>query len=379
MLEYDDELPLDQKINQHRRLTYDILDGMVDWVRVMNREGSVIFANKSMKKALGNELLGKKCYSMFNKDARCIRCIGETTIDTGEAAEKEEKIGNRIFSIKSSPVKDLNGYIYAVVEVFREVTRERKLEKDIMAQNYKMSKDIDFAKKIQMSILPKKGVFGPLKIDYLYRPSEILSGDMFDIHKIDDEHIGIYISDVVGHGVSASIMTMFIRQTMESIMKDTLSPSDAISNLHKSFLDLNLDDENYFTLFYGIINTREKTMVYSNGGHNSLPIVVSKKDGKRKARCLEATGFPITYLFDKVDYKEHTVQLNKDDEILFLTDGILECKNINAELFGEDRLIDTIENTTGDIIESIESAVDEYIEDLEIEDDVTIIRLELLG
>src|SRR5699024_6036638 len=108
-----------------------------------------------------------------------------------------------------------------------------------------------FAKKIQMSILPKKGVFGPLKIDYLYRPSEILSGDMFDIHKIDDEHIGIYISDVVGHGVSASIMTMFIRQTMESIMKDTLSPSDAISNLHKSFLDLNLDDENYFTLFYG--------------------------------------------------------------------------------------------------------------------------------
>ncbi len=379
MLEYDSELPLDKKISQHRRLTYDILDGMVDWVRVMNREGSVIFANKSMKKAQGQELLGMKCYTMFEKNSRCVRCIGDTTINTGEAAEKEEKIGDKIFSIKSSPVKDLNGYIYAVVEVFRDVTRERKLERDIMEQNYKMSKDVDFAKKIQMSILPKKGIFGPLKIDYLYRPSETLSGDMFDLYQIDEDHIGIYISDVVGHGVSASIMTMFIRQTMEHIMKHTLSPSDAISSLHKSFLDLNLDDENYFTILYGIINTKDRTMMYSNGGHNSLPIVVSREQNKRKAKCLEASGYPITYLFESVDYKEHTVQLKRDDEILFLTDGVLECKNLNSELFGEQRLVDAIERAQTDTIESIESSINEFIEeDLEAEDDVTILRLEFI-
>lgn len=379
MLDYDDELPLDQKIHQHRRLTYDILDGMVDWVRVMNREGSVIFANKSMKKALGKELLGKKCYYMFGKNTRCVRCIGDTTINTGEAAEKEEKIGDRIFSIKSSPVKDLNGYIYAVVEVFRDVTRERELERDIMEQNYKMIKDIDFAKKIQMSILPKKGVIGSLKIDYLYRPSETLSGDMFDIYQIDDKHIGVYISDVVGHGVSASIMTMFIRQTMEHIMKETLSPSDAISSLHKSFLDLNLDDENYFTIFYGIINTKKRTMIYANGGHNSLPIVVDCNGNRRKAKCLEASGYPITYLFDSVDYEEHTIQLTKSDEILFLTDGVLECKDINSELFGEQRLVDAIEKATTDTIKSIEHSINAFIEqDSEIEDDVTILSLEFV-
>ena len=252
MLDYNKELPLDQKIKQHKRLTYDILDGMVDWVRVMDRNNIVIFTNKSMQRSFGNDLLGKKCYEIFKKCSKCVRCIGDTTVNTGGPAEKEEKINGRIYSVKSSPVRDLSGDIYAVVEIFRDVTRERALEKDILSKNDKMSRDIDFAKKIQRSILPDKGIYETLSLDYLYIPSEILSGDIFDVQKIDQEHIGVYISDVVGHGVSASIMTMFIRQTMESIMKSTISTSNVISELHKSFLDLGLDDENYFTIFMAL-------------------------------------------------------------------------------------------------------------------------------
>lgn len=380
MLDYNKELPLDQKIKQHKRLTYDILDGMVDWVRVMDRDDTIIFTNKSMQRNFGEKLLGQKCYEVFNKCTKCIRCIGDATVNTGEPSEKEGKIGDRIYSIKSAPVRDLSGERYAIVEVFRDVTRERILEKDILSKNEKMIRDIDFAKKIQRSILPNKGVYETLNVDYLYRPSEILSGDIFDVQKIDEEHIGVYISDVVGHGVSASIMTMFIRQTMESIMKKTISPSNVISNLHKSFLDLGLDDENYFTIFYGIINIKKNTMEYSNGGHNSLPCLVSKdSQNKKHIKFLEATGYPITYLFDQVNYDEHTVKLNKNDELLFFTDGILECRNLNNELFGEARLVKSIENSTGDTIESIEMAIDEFKEDyLEIEDDIAILRLEIL-
>lgn len=379
MLEYNNKLPLDQNFKQQKRLTYDILDGMVDWVRVMDREGTVIFMNRSMEKAMGEEMLGLKCYQMLNKNKRCIRCIGETTITTGEAAEKEERIGDKVFSIKSSPVKDLTGYIYAVVEVFRNVTRERRLENEIMKKNEKMSKDVEFAKKIQQSILPCKGTHGKLLIDYLYQPSEILSGDMFDIQKVDENHIGVYISDVVGHGVSASIMTMFIRQTMEAIMIETTSPSETISNLHRSFLDLGLDDENYFTIFYAIINTKNNTMEYSNGGHNSLPCIVSKdENGIKKAHFLEASGFPITYLFEKVDYEEHTVDICCDDEILFFTDGILECKNEEKELFGEERLIHSIESSKEDTIKSIEKKINEFKDEYgDIDDDITILKVEI--
>lgn len=380
MLEYNKELPLEQKIKQHKRFTYDILDGMVDWVRVMDRDGRIIFINKAMKKALGDKMLGIQCYKMFNKSARCIRCIGEATISTGEAAEKEERYGDKVFSVKSSPVKDLNGYIYAVVEVFRDVTRERKLEKNILEKNEKMSSDIDFAKKIQSSILPYKGMYGSLKVDYLYKPAEILSGDMFDIQKIDDTHIGIYISDVVGHGVSASIMTMFIRQTMEPIMLESLSPSETISNLHKSFLDLGLEDENYFTIFYAVIDTKNKTMTYSNGGHNSLPCIISKdKDGNKTVQFLEAKGYPITYLFDKVDYEEHIVSLENINEIMFFTDGVLECRNDNDNIFGEKRLENCIKNSKGDTIEDIQESIKLFKKECsDFEDDITILKLEFM-
>lgn len=380
MLDYDKQLPADQRIKHTKRLTYDILDGMVDWVRVIDRNGRIIFTNKSMQKVFGEDLLGKKCYDIFSKCSKCIRCIGEATVSTGEPSEKEEHIGNRIYSVKSSPVRDLNEDIYSVVEVFRDVTRERTLEKDILSKNEKMSRDIDFAKKIQRSILPNKGIYETVSVDYLYMPSEILSGDIFDIQKIDEDHLGVYISDVVGHGVSASIMTMFIRQTMESIMRKTISPSNVISDLHKSFLDLGLDDENYFTIFYGIINMKSNTMKYSNGGHNSLPCVISKDlENKKQVKFLEATGYPITYLFDKVNYDEYIVELNKGDELLFFTDGILECKNFNNELFGQARLVDTIESSNEDTIEAIKDAINEFKEDyLDIEDDIAILKLEVL-
>lgn len=161
-------------------------------------------------------------------------------------------------------------------------------------------------------------------------------------------------------------------------MLETFSPSDTISELHKSFLDLELDDENYFTIFYAIINIKDKTINYSNGGHNSLPCIVSKDEYDNKsAEFLEAVGFPITYLFDRVDYEEHMVSLNKEDEVLFFTDGILECKNSKGELFGEDRLISTIENSKGNTIEAIEMEIESFRDKYEdLEDDITVLKVE---
>ena len=378
MLSQSGSLTLEEKIKQHKRLTYDILDGMVDWVRVIDQDGIIIFTNKSMQNATQVSLVGNKCHLIFGKSCPCIRCIVDATRITGEAVEKEERIGDKIFSVKSSPVRDLNGNIYAVVEVFRDVTRERTLEREIISKNEKMSRDINFAKKIQEKILPERGKMRSLGIDYMYKPSEMLSGDIFDIQIIDENHVGVYISDVVGHGVTASIMTMFIRQTMENIMSETLSPSETISRLHKSFFDLNLDDENYFTIFYGVINTKENTIKYSNGGHNGIPIIIRKNENEEKEIIfLEATGYPITYLFEEVSYEEYTVKLNKDDNILLFTDGILECRNENGELFGIDRLTEIAKKHSNGLLKAIEDEITNYSYK-DLEDDLAILKIEVL-
>ena len=206
----------------------------------------------------------------------------------------------------------------------------------------------------------------------------MLSGDIFDIQKIDEDHIGVYISDVVGHGVTASIMTMFIRQTMERVMKETTSTSETISKLHKSFLDLKLGDENYFTIFYAVINVKEKTITYSNGGHNSIPIVVKELDDKEKdVIFLESSGYPITYLFESVSYEEHQLDILKGDKIIFFTDGIIECKNMHGELFGTDRLVEVIKESNENLLENIDNKLEEFRYE-GVEDDFAVLKLDIL-
>lgn len=374
MLQEPNKVFLENKIINYGRLSYEVLDGMVDWVRVIDNSGVIIYANKSMEEALGKDIVGKKCYSVLGKGCACERCIAETTVNTGEIVEKEEVIGNKIYSVKSSPVKDLNGNIYAAVEVFRDVTRERKLENEIIKKNEKMSNDLYFARTIQKKILPERGTIGSLKIDYLYFPSEMLSGDIFDINKIDENLTGIYISDVVGHGVTASIMTMFVRQAMKSIKYDYLDPSEAISQLHKRFLDLNLDTDKYFSIFYGILDKRDNTFKYVNGGHNCIPLHINGNG----IEFLEAKGYPITCLFDNIKYEEKCTKLQKGDKILFYTDGVIEARNETGELFGFDRLVDISNKNKNNLLSSIEKSLNEF-KYKDVDDDFVLLTVELLS
>lgn len=360
-------------ISKFTMLNYHVLEGMADWVRVVDKNGIVLYANKVMKDELGEDIVGQKCYEALGKNKPCSLCITNRSIETGETVQKEEKVGDRIFSAKSSPVTDFDGNIYAAVEVFRDVTRERKLEKELKEKNKKMSKDLNFAKTLQQKILPRNGIYKNISVDYMYKPSEMLSGDMFDVFYIDDTHVGIYISDVAGHGITASMMTMFVRQTMRAIKDDILSPSKALTELHKRFFALNLDDDKYFTIFYGVINCTTNELVYSNAGHNCIPILFNDD----KLELLEIKGYPISYIFEEIFYEESSIYLKKGDKVLFYTDGITEVKNRARQEFGVQGVLDVIKKSKKNLIKDIENKVS-YYKWGEQEDDFAVVLMEVI-
>ncbi len=364
---------IEKKLREIDMLNYDVLEGMADWVRVIDKFGIIIYANKTMKKDLGEDIVGKRCYEVLGKQSPCDFCITERSIATGEIVQKEERVGDKYFSVKSSPVADSEGNIYAAVEVFRDVTRQRMLEKELKEKNKKMKKDLCFAKTLQEKILPKKGKYGNIKIDHMYKPCELLSGDMYDVFYIDDEHIGIYISDVVGHGITASMMTMFVRQTVRAIKDDYKSPGKTLTELHKRFIDLDLDDDEYFTIFYGIFNNRTNEFKYANAGHNCIPILFNDEE----IQLLKMKGYPISYIFDDIYYKESSIELKPKDKILFYTDGITEVKNREKEEFGVERVIDSINHNRKDIIENLEKDVFKF-NGGEQDDDFAVVLMEVL-
>ncbi len=355
-------------------LDYHVLEGMADWVRVIDENGMVVYANKSMKKALGDDIVGKKCYEVICKAKACNSCITQRSVATGQILQKEEVINGKTYSVKSSPVKNSKGTIIAAVEVFRNVTRERKLELELINKNRKMSDDLEFSKRLQQKILPKKGQIQNMGVDYIYRPSETLGGDMFDIYEIDEENIGIYISDVVGSGVSASLMTMFIRQTMRLMTDDPTRPSAALQQLHKRFLDLDLEAEYYFTIFYGTLNTMTKKFKYVNAGHNCMPIRYNIKGDM--IEVIENKGFPISSLLSEISFEEKELQVYSGDKILFYTDGVTEARDYSGREFGLKRLTNTIRTNPEDILHFIEETVFEYSFG-EIADDFALLLLEI--
>lgn len=356
MLSREDIYLLGKKIKEYSMLNYHVLESMADWVRVVDYDGNILYANKAMKDFIGEDLVGMKCYRAHGKSEPCGFCISRRSIETKETIQKEEIILDKYFSVKSSPVLDQNGNAIAAVEVFRDVTRERKLELELIERNKKMSNDLLFAKRLQHRILPKNGIYDNIKIDHLYKPSEMLSGDMFDIYYIDEDNIGIYICDVVGHGITASMMTMFVRQTMRAIKDDILSPSMALEELHKRFITLDLGADKYFTIFYAIYNIKDRSLLYSNAGHNCIPV----KFNSNGFSLLKTNGFPISLIFDDIQYKENQINLDIGDKILFYTDGITEVKDIDGEEFGLERVIKVIEESSDNVLNRIVDNVERF-------------------
>jgi sigma-B regulation protein RsbU (phosphoserine phosphatase) len=367
------ESAVGSEISNYRYWDYNVLEAIADWVRVVNKDGIIVYANKSMKEDLGEGIVGIPCGESYCGLNNCNFCITKRSIETGEVIQKEEKINGSYYSVKSSPIKDPDGNIYAAVEVFRDVTRERKLELELIGKNKKINRDLQFAKRIQEKILPKKGILENIKIDYLYKPSEILSGDMFDIFYIDSENIGIYISDVSGKGIAASMMTMFIRQSMRIMKDDIKSPSAAMTELHKRFLSLNLEVDNYFTMFYGIYNTKTRIFRYVNAGHNCIPIRFNDND----LDLLYNKGYPISSLFDTIEYNEKSIHLDKGDKIFFYTDGITEARDSSGKEFGLEEVIKIIEDYNDKILYVIEDKIINHSWG-EQQDDFAIMLLEVI-
>lgn len=315
----------------------NIINGMYDWVRVIDLDNNLVYINKAMSKFLKGDVIGKKCYQAIGRDAPCENCVSRSAVLDGKPQHKEEVISGHTYSVMSSPLKDNDGNIIAVVEVLRDITEMINLQKEIINQNKKLKSELNMARKLQCSLLPKVLPEDKIEFSYIYKPCDTLGGDFLDIFKIDNDHTGVYIADVSGHGVAASMLTVFLRS---SIDKNLLSPAAALKQLYKEFNRDYSDQDFYITVFYAIIDTKYNTLMYSNAGHNVSPIVFGK-DNKR-FELLRSPGIPISNWVENPTYKDNKLFLQKGDRLFLYTDGIVELKNSNNEQFGEDRLVSAL-------------------------------------
>jgi sigma-B regulation protein RsbU (phosphoserine phosphatase) len=249
--------------------------------------------------------------------------------------------------------------------------------------NMRLIQEIDYAKSIQQSLLPARKVnFNKVVFVSEYFPCERLSGDFFDIYRLDEDNIGMYVLDVSGHGVSAALMTMFcnnyIKSSEKLIMKYRgLKPHRNLKHFYEEFNKMKFPDEMYMVMFFACYNLESNILTYSSGGMNCSPMVM-KRDGTL-LYLDNSQGFPICKMssFFTPTYTSEEIQLDKGDRVIFYTDGLVD--NVKNSTISQEVLEEVLFDYKNRSLKSLNNKIKSYInvESGESEDDITYFIMEI--
>ena len=243
--------------------------------------------------------------------------------------------------------------------------------KNLSEKKEKMENELNIARSIQMSMIPK--TFPPfpdrddLDISAVIVPAKEVGGDLYD-YFIRDGKLYFCIGDVSGKGVPAALVMAVTRSLFHSVATHEHTSAHIVNTMNKSMSEMN-DSNMFVTFFCGILNLEDGHLDFCNAGHNA-PVIIS---GARKELEL-IPNLPLGIMEDFIFKSQHTVL--KDDDALFLyTDGLTEAENINQDLFGEERMMDVLSTRRDSTnhLKAMAKAVKQFVGDAPRSDDLTML------
>ncbi|WP_059172026.1 PP2C family protein-serine/threonine phosphatase [Bacillus sp. FJAT-27445] len=206
-----------------------------------------------------------------------------------------------------------------------------KYEKDWhKKQDEKIRNELELSMQVQTSLLSEPVNDPHLTIRASYLPANTLAGDLYYWHKIDENRHAVILLDMMGHGISASLVCMFISSVLRDSIRVNPDPEHVIRELNRWMNSLNSRNQQipyYFTAVYSVIDTGNKTIEYVNAGHPSGYALI---DGHHLAELASATcavGF-----FNSITIEKKILTYNESAQLLLFTDGVPET----AEKYGLD-------------------------------------------
>lgn len=216
-----------------------------------------------------------------------------------------------------------------------------------------------------------------------FEPAEWVSGDIYDIARLDEQHIGFYLADAVGHSMPAALLTIFIKQAI--VMRQTKGsdytisvPLDVISRLNTRMSDQNLSGCLFATCCYGLINTRTLQMTYCRAGH---PYPILKRKGEEPVQLQSQGG--LLGVFPGMDFEQETVQLKSGDKLVIYSDGLDEVIGGNSDSSDEsfifnDQFLQALDLPVKEMTEKIKLLAKNTNQKFPDKDDRTAISMEIL-
>lgn len=261
----------------------------------------------------------------------------------------------------------------------RSLIRQIEETKQINEQKGRMESELQIARDIQMTMLPKTFPPFPDRSDIdVYaqlKPAKEVGGDLYDFF-VRDEKLFFCIGDVSGKGVPASLVMAVTMALFRTLSSHEANPERIISRLNNTISEGN-DSEMFVTLFLGVLDLPTGRLRYANAGHNA-PLLI-ESEGKKVTMLDVNPNLPVGIMHDwKYIAQEKLIEPNS--AIFLYTDGLTEAENINQQLFGEKRLINAIQQVESTLqphtfIEHIFENVKQFVGEADQSDDLTMMAV----
>ncbi|MCD6365518.1 MAG: SpoIIE family protein phosphatase [Planctomycetes bacterium] len=262
-----------------------------------------------------------------------------------------------------------------------ELAEARELARQANRTLEEMDGQIHLAGKLQQEFLPTRmPEVGPIRFGALFRPVSWVSGDLYDVIRLDETHVGFHVTDVVGHGMPAALMTMFVKKALQTkrIMGNSyqiVPPHVAMGELNADICDQDLASCQFCTSLYCVIDTRTLEMTYCRAGHPEGILFLN--DGQ--VEYLSGEGNLLGVFPDSTFDSKHR-QLHGGDRVVLFTDGAEDALcGVGAANRG--RLADFIapwrELPREELLLRLAAAIDELSQSHMPEDDITIVVMDV--
>ena len=252
-----------------------------------------------------------------------------------------------------------------------------RLYEEIERQEKRLERDLAMARQLQSRLLPQNPPKPPnLEIAAKFVPARAIGGDLYDFVNYSLSRTAIVIGDVSGKGAPAAIYAALVSGILRSHAPIEPGPAEMLRAVNFSLGERRIDAQ-FVSLIYAVWDDSNLTLQVANSG---LPRPLYLHEGK--IEIIEATGLPLG-LFDDADYDEFTFRAKRGDMFVFFSDGILDARNREGELFGRKRLEEIVANcptlSADCVVDSVFMAVSEYAAGVETFDDQTVVAIKVKG
>ena len=277
------------------------------------------------------------------------------------------------------PVSLLVLYILALALHYRTASRERQI---LALEKERLGAELEVATRIQENSLPQE--FPPFPDRHEFdifasmKPAKEVGGDLYDFFLIDDDHLGLVIGDVSGKGVPAALFMMVATYLIHHAATGDLSPARVLQNVNHQLCSRN-PEEMFVTVWLGVLEISTGIIKAANAGHEYPAL---KKTGESFELVKDPHGLVLGGL-DGARYKEYELQLTPGSKLFVYTDGLMEARNPENEMFGKERVLDALhsieEGTIQEILDTVRDRVLEFNGDAPQFDDLTMLGIQYNG